>query len=909
MSQQAGQDTPIRINPGEWDVVLRNGQPTLVPKRAINAPPLQTANARATEVANDPTLQIAHRVSERARFQALTLYHAAQQTGLNEDQYSFLKNELAKLRHEIAVYDQNIEQRRDVNRSSSQTRALHAPSNTPLYQRTHLPISQSVTANTSQNAHFLYPHQSVYPAPGYPVHSAPVAPAPNGNNQIPQPSYYSQVAQIVPQASTSNRSRALPSPPITQNAAINIQPIGAPLPPVRQQTTPVASNRPQFAVQSVAPFPSQTVDQTPYLIPYSAQGSNPLLANSSSGQGLNQPPNRQVQSTPSTSRNVNTPVQPHRASSQSQHSRTVGLSRSYLYPLPTQQQSQGEIRRPLASNPASTAPVQLYTPTLNGGLPLIEPAPAGLARSVLQMLQKRKEMDSAGTSSTSSKRVIPSQSSPIPFPSPNPATPLPPPIRPTDIVEPENNTSLVDDPSAPEGPAAHDTLESTLVTAREELADTRDPMIIDDLAVQVDPGIRIEEATKFPVSDTKAPSRPYPSDVREAEEPDRTDDRKTEPLFLPESPTPPDEKDEESMERPLHRFLYVLVPRPPELGLTPTSSTSDVEIKEILEKDDAKRLTAQVCKWARCDSRFNCLRNLASHVRRQHVDKIKQPGPYLCRWNECHQGAFRNKQQLFRHLFKHMASRKFCMHADCDFITRREPQLLSHIAEQHDGDMSLLKPIVNDLYYGLPEPMEPLPNVAPSSEAVKFPVYGHPSARLVNRTPSPKPVSSAVALMPLSPIKRTARSAYSQESPILEHRTSSLHDDDDSELEGREILDKYAFLEPFYRVPFTLDVLDSDEEVARSFDRETRRSALKQVSKVELKRGFKPKKPVKGVRFASPNEPVHSRGPGGFTQSDTGSSTGIKPRRKTTVHISQGRVSGHRSESEPTDDDELLLRP
>ncbi|CCA71713.1 hypothetical protein PIIN_05648 [Serendipita indica DSM 11827] len=861
MSQQAGQDTPIRINPGEWDVVLRNGQPTLVPKRAINAPPLQTANARATEVANDPTLQIAHRVSERARFQALTLYHAAQQTGLNEDQYSFLKNELAKLRHEIAVYDQNIEQRRDVNRyaglleffrcercsntilgsirSSSQTRALHAPSNTPLYQRTHLPISQSVTANTSQNAHFLYPHQSVYPAPGYPVHSAPVAPAPNGNNQIPQPSYYSQVAQIVPQASTSNRSRALPSPPITQNAAINIQPIGAPLPPVRQQTTPVASNRPQFAVQSVAPFPSQTVDQTPYLIPYSAQGSNPLLANSSSGQGLNQPPNRQVQSTPSTSRNVNTPVQPHRASSQSQHSRPVGLSRSYLYPLPTQQQSQGEIRRPLASNPASTAPVQLYTPTLNGGLPLIEPAPAGLARSVLQMLQKRKEMDSAGTSSTSSKRVIPSQSSPIPFPSPNPATPLPPPIRPTDIVEPENNTSLVDDPSAPEGPAAHDTLESTLVTAREELADTRDPMIIDDLAVQVDPGIRIEEATKFPVSDTKAPSRPYPSDVREAEEPDRTDDRKTEPLFLPESPTPPDEKDEESMERPLHRFLYVLVPRPPELGLTPTSSTSDVEIKEILEKDDAKRLTAQ----------------------------------------------------------------------DCDFITRREPQLLSHIEEQHDGDMSLLKPIVNDLYYGLPEPMEPLPDVAPSSEAVKFPVYGHPSARLVNRTPSPKPVSSAVALMPLSPIKRTARSAYSQESPILEHRTSSLHDDDDSELEGREILDKYAFLEPFYRVPFTLDVLDSDEEVARSFDRETRRSALKQVSKVELKRGFKPKKPVKGVRFASPNEPVHSRGPGGFTQSDTGSSTGIKPRRKTTVHISQGRVSGHRSESEPTDDDELLLRP
>ncbi|CAG7848407.1 SubName: Full=Uncharacterized protein {ECO:0000313/EMBL:CCA71713.1} [Serendipita indica DSM 11827] len=782
MSQQAGQDTPIRINPGEWDVVLRNGQPTLVPKRAINAPPLQTANARATEVANDPTLQIAHRVSERARFQALTLYHAAQQTGLNEDQYSFLKNELAKLRHEIAVYDQNIEQRRDVNRSSSQTRALHAPSNTPLYQRTHLPISQSVTANTSQNAHFLYPHQSVYPAPGYPVHSAPVAPAPNGNNQIPQPSYYSQVAQIVPQASTSNRSRALPSPPITQNAAINIQPIGAPLPPVRQQTTPVASNRPQFAVQSVAPFPSQTVDQTPYLIPYSAQGSNPLLANSSSGQGLNQPPNRQVQSTPSTSRNVNTPVQPHRASSQSQHSRTVGLSRSYLYPLPTQQQSQGEIRRPLASNPASTAPVQLYTPTLNGGLPLIEPAPAGLARSVLQMLQKRKEMDSAGTSSTSSKRVIPSQSSPIPFPSPNPATPLPPPIRPTDIVEPENNTSLVDDPSAPEGPAAHDTLESTLVTAREELADTRDPMIIDDLAVQVDPGIRIEEATKFPVSDTKAPSRPYPSDVREAEEPDRTDDRKTEPLFLPESPTPPDEKDEESMERPLHRFLYVLVPRPPELGLTPTSSTSDVEIKEILEKDDAKRLTAQ----------------------------------------------------------------------DCDFITRREPQLLSHIEEQHDGDMSLLKPIVNDLYYGLPEPMEPLPDVAPSSEAVKFPVYGHPSARLVNRTPSPKPVSSAVALMPLSPIKRTARSAYSQESPILEHRTSSLHDDDDSELEGREILDKYAFLEPFYRVPFTLDVLDSDEEVARSFDRETRRSALKQVSKVELKAWIQTKETGKRgeVRFA-----------------------------------------------------------
>ena len=121
--------------------------------------------------------------------------------------------------------------------------------------------------------------------------------------------------------------------------------------------------------------------------------------------------------------------------------------------------------------------------------------------------------------------------------------------------------------------------------------------------------------------------------------------------------------------------------------------------------------------------------------------------------------------------------------------------------------------------------------------------------------------------------------------------------------------DEYAFLEPFYDIGFKLDSLESDGEVARSLDHEIRRLELKKISKEKGKGKSKGKKKhTKGVRFASPVSPVASGSTSRFAPSSAGSSPSKKQKGRKRVQISRVGGSGPRSESEPTDDDELLLR-
>lgn len=76
---------------------------------------------------------------------------------------------------------------------------------------------------------------------------------------------------------------------------------------------------------------------------------------------------------------------------------------------------------------------------------------------------------------------------------------------------------------------------------------------------------------------------------------------------------------------------------------------------------------------------------------------------------------------------------------DCTFFTRSAHALSAHIREEHNGDISVLKPTMDSLFQPPPIPEHDLPHTASYAEALPLPVYDHPKANLQPKEPSPKP--------------------------------------------------------------------------------------------------------------------------------------------------------------------------
>ncbi|KIM25194.1 hypothetical protein M408DRAFT_331301 [Serendipita vermifera MAFF 305830] len=454
-AQGPSNDIPIHIDPNAWQVVLRDGVPTLVPRRYTEQP-TQAALVHVNSLQNGNNVVEGNRlISQQAYEQGLALDFSNHNTPLTDEQHKFLADKLQSLRGTITQLERKIDDRRKLtmNMETQAQQLQNAYNGIPGFYNEAQHVASGVPGQGEPLSGRSY-QPGMRVLPGQPVATAFTSAAPSRSHQA-APNLASGSIQPLQTSATGHidqRRQVNQQPRQSYHASqpTNVQPGHHSQSSMSRTSTNFASQ-----IQSVPPLQSPISPSFQTHIDASRAQRNPTYNHphpsttgstsirqariaSASTQNTSQRPSQPntfvpyaprtaypSQQPPKTNPRASEGVPAANGQAQSSQFRPYGNSMNPATsapPVKGQQPASGHRPHPVTGSTTAPNFVPPMRPSGNATVPapLSRPPPEplvpttspvkeevgeiSLSQAILQMYGKRKEMDSAGTPEPASKR-------------------------------------------------------------------------------------------------------------------------------------------------------------------------------------------------------------------------------------------------------------------------------------------------------------------------------------------------------------------------------------------------------------------------------------------------------------------------------------------------------------------------